>query len=115
VWVKLQGGNYLGSAKGMSGKGNHHNNSQNNNNTSHNSSKRKGMNSKGAQWKSNRLPSANKENFKGECEELNGKIFILEVPSKLTTTTPHMKPLWITSSGSTHMVWTWNKHWRHLR
>ena len=66
----------------MNDKGSQHNNTQNNNNTSHNSSKRKGKNSKGAQWKSNRLPSANKENFKGECEELNGKIFYIGSPKQ---------------------------------
>jgi len=47
------------------------------NNNSHNSSKRKGNQSKKAGWRSSRLPTARKDDFKGECEDLKGKIYIV--------------------------------------
>ena len=61
----------------MSGKGNNQGNQNTSNNTSQNSSKRRGNNSRKAQWKSSRLPSAGKESFKGECEDLHGKVFYI--------------------------------------
>ena len=47
------------------------------NNTSHNFSKKKGNHSRKAGWRSSRLPTARKDDFKGECEDLKGKIYIV--------------------------------------
>ena len=61
----------------MSGKGNNQGSQTTSNNTSQNTSRRRGNGSRKAQWKSSRLPSASKDNFKGECEELHGKLFYI--------------------------------------
>ena len=47
------------------------------NNNSHNSSRRKGGHSKKAGWRSSRLPTAKRDDFKGECEDLKGKTYIV--------------------------------------
>ena len=52
-------------------------NSNNNTNNKSQNSNRKGNKSKKANWKSSRLPSANKDSFKGDCEELKGKTYFV--------------------------------------